>query len=245
MKLQTKLLLATTATSLIVLGLSEWLSYEETMRFFDAHVTEMNRASSASGSTAALETNMAALGGRLIWIHLGHAALEVLALVVVLNFFWSRLVLAPIGKILSQMNRMGHSVTCRELPVGRADEIGQMGSELNRLGGKLSTALEHAASASELAAMALMGRTLLLKVSTARDQLAPALRSVAQAQRDAVAPPESAVLSLEAVLERLSNLSDLFEEEFEKRLDERRRQTAGTPVLDAVSSSSGATAAQS
>lgn len=245
MKLRTKLLLATTVTALAVLGISEWLSYQETIGFLRTHLAEMSQTRSAHVDAQSLEAGVAALSGRLIWIHLGHAALEALALVIVLTLFWNKFVLRPIGKILDQMNAMGHSVTCRALPVDREDELGQMAGELNRLGGNLSTALEHAATASELASLALMGRTLIRKVLTVRDQLAPALRAVAQAHKDGTAPPDSAVASLEIVLERLSSLPDVFEEEFEKRLDERGRRPAQPPFVESLQPPSGATPARS
>lgn len=245
MKLRTKLLLTTMATTLTVLGVSELLSYQETIGFFRTHLAEMSTGQAPGADAQSLEAGISALSGRLISIHLGHAVLETLALVVVLNLFWNKFVLRPIGKILDQMNSMGHSVTCQALSIDREDELGEMAGELNRLGGKLSTALEHAATASELASLALMGRTLVRKVLTVRDQLALALRAVAQAQKDVSPPPDSAVESLELVLERLSSLPDLFEEEFEKRLDERRRQPSDSPILDAFTSQSRATPARS
>ena len=237
MNLRTKLLLTTATTALLVLGISEWLSYQETMQFFGNHLAEMGRDGSTPADAGSLEAGMEGLAGRLIRIHFAHAVAEVLALVAVLALFWSRLVLTPIRDILGQMNSLSHSVTCRELPVRREDEIGQMANELNRLGGRLTTAMEHAATASELSALALMGQSLLRKVATARDQLAAALRALAEARKSGSTPPDSAVISLETVLERLSALPDMFEKEFENRLRERSRNPSLEPrPADALAS---------
>lgn len=225
MKLRTKLLLTTTAAGLLVLGISEWLSYQVTMESFESHLAEMSQRQSAPlTSVRSFGERKAALSQTLIWIHVGHAALAILALVVVLSLFWSRFILSPIRKILDHMNSMGRSVTCRELSLDREDEIGQLASELNRLRGKLATAMDHAATASELAALALIGQTLLRNITTARDQLAKSVEAIAKARKDASFPPDTAVASLDIVLERLSSLPQLFEEEFEKRLGERRRE---------------------
>jgi methyl-accepting chemotaxis protein len=231
-------MLVTTATALAVLGFSEWLSYHETMGFFGTHLTERSTNQNV-GDMWSVERELTALGERLIWIHLGHAALEVLALVIVLNIFWSKLVLKPIGNILDQMNAMGHSVACGDVVVNRDDELGQMAGELNRLGRKLTATLNHVATGSELSSLALIGQMLIRKVTLAKDQLTVALKEVSQAQTAGLAAPDTAVASLEVVQERLSSLPDLFEEEFRKRLDQLgyepglRAEASRTPVTSA------------
>jgi len=217
MKLGSKLVLTTTLTALVVLGISEWLSYRETMEFFGSHLVEMRVDQNTDGASS-LERGLATLSERLIWIHLGHAALEALTLVLLLSLFWTRLVLEPIDNILEHMNAMGHSVTCKDITVDREDEFGQVAKELNRLARKLTTTISHVATGSELSTMALIGQTLLRRVSLAQDQLAVASKQVCKAQLDGLAPPASAVERLELVRERLASLPDMFEAEFRKRL---------------------------
>ena len=210
MKLRTKLLIATTATAMTVLGISEWFGYQHTIGFLEGHAALMEH-SSGTGGAVAFRRNLEAFASRLVALHVLHAAAQVAALVLVLSLFWSRLVLKPLRALLEQINRIEDAPggsTIAGTPA--TDEFRRMFLEVDQLGDRLTSALHEAQAATELSTTALLARTAVRKMEVAQDQLASALTAIASAERRHEAPPEKAVRSLESVLHRLSTISREF-----------------------------------
>ena len=231
MKLRTKLLLATSATALAVLGVSEWIGYWETMGFLRSHALEMGQSGTSTDSLPQFQVQIEAFAKQLAIIHATHAALEVAALVLVLSLFWNRMVLKPIRCILNQMNRLGHSERFDHISLDREDEIGEMTIEINRLGVQLAGQLRQVAAESEFVTLARLGQNLVRRVSVANDQLAAALIMINAAHRRGEPPPEPAVRSLQSVWDRLAAIPAQLETEFDTRLDQRRSEAAQRNVV--------------
>jgi methyl-accepting chemotaxis protein len=231
MKLRTKLLLATSATALAVLGVSEWIGYWETMDFLRSHTLEMGQSSASTDSLPQFQDQIEGFAKQLAIIHATHAALEVAALVLVLSLFWNRMVLKPIRGILNQMNRLGHSERFDPISLDREDEIGEMTIEINRLGVQLAGQLRQVAAESEFVTLARLGQNLVRRVSVANEQVAAALTMISVAHRRGEPPPELAVRSLQSVWDRLATIPNQLETEFDKRLDQRRSEAAHSSIV--------------
>lgn len=229
MKLLTRLLISTVATIVLITATSEWLSHRTTMRFLDSHAMEMSRAPTPESTSMAFEERVQQLGTELTAIHLAHTLIAVVSIVVVLSLFWTWMVVRPIQAILDQMNRLSRSVSCKHIQPRCSDEIGQMAVALNQLGDRLTESLGDAMNASELSALALLGQTIVRKVTLARDRLATTLTLLNAAAKAQVPAPPSTVTTVAAVVDRLGEISEHFEREFEKRLRERRTQALGDP----------------
>lgn len=210
MRLRAKLLIATTATAVTVLGISEWVSYQQTIGFLMDHVSQMER-SSGVGNAAQFGRRVDVFADRLILTHVLHAVAEVAALLLLLNVFWSRLVLRPVRRLLYRINLMWDP-GCNSNVMGRpmTDELRMMDLGVGQLGDRLTSALRDAKAATELSTLAQLGKAAVRKVEVARDQLAGALTAIAAAERRGEKAPENAIRSMESVLQRLESVSRDF-----------------------------------
>lgn len=210
MKLRTKLLIATTATAMTVLGISEWFGYQHTIGFLEGHAALMEHSSGVGGA-ALFRRNLEAFASRLVALRILHAAAQVAALVLVLSLFWSRLVLKPLRALLDQINLVGDARGSAITGTPATDEFRRMFLEVDQLEDRLTNALREAQAAREFSTTALLARTAVRKMEVAQDQLASALTAIAAAERRHEAPPEKAVRSLESVLHRLATISREFD----------------------------------
>jgi len=211
MKLRTKLLIASTATAMTVLGISEWFGYKQAMAFLEEHAALMEHASGAYDA-AEFRRDSEAFAGRVAVLHVLHAAAGAAALLLALSLFWSRLVLKPLRALLDQVTLAGVAAGSAGIIPGRqvTDEFGEVALEVGQLGSRLTSALQDARDASELSTVILLAKAAVRKTEVARDQLAGALTAIAVAERRHEAPPEMAVRSLESVLQRLTSIAREF-----------------------------------
>ena len=229
MKLKTSLFLATGLAVLVVLGFSEWISYLQMAAFLRDHAALMET-----------ETNHAALvvnlrhGREMLFTHLGllhmlHAGVTILALVIVLNTLCNRIVLAPLQDLLRHINYMGRGAWKEAIAVHRKDEIGQLTQAFNELGEQLTLTVQQFASASKLAAMALLGQALVKRVMEARDSLRATQRLLGKTRKHHEAVPEQVLTSLETAIKALEDIPARFDEEFDREFELHSAPTASKP----------------
>ncbi|MEZ5398808.1 MAG: HAMP domain-containing protein [Bryobacteraceae bacterium] len=218
MKLKTRLFLATALAVLSILGLSEWFGYNQTAAFLREHASLMKSQTHHADFVASLQQGQSALLVRLVWLHILHAGLTVLALVLVLNVLCNRIVLSPLDDLLRHINYMGRGTWKAAIPVRRNDEIGQLTGAFNALGEQLTATVQQFAAASKLSALALLGQTLVKKVVLATDILRATERQLRDepAGSDAISAP--ALASLRVAVGTLEEIPARFEAEFDREL---------------------------
>jgi methyl-accepting chemotaxis protein len=217
MKLKTSLFLATGLAVLVVLGFSEWLSYLQMAAFLRDHAALMEAEMNHADLAANLRHGREMLFTRLALLHMLHAGVTVLALVIVLNTLCNRIVLAPLQDLLRHINYMRHGAWKASIAVRRKDEIGQLTQAFNELGEELTLTVQQFASASKLAAMALLGQALVKRVMEARDSLRASERLLGAARNHHEAVPEQALTSLEAAIKTLEDIPLRFDEDFNRQ----------------------------
>ena len=229
MKLKTSLCLATGLTILVILGLSEWLSYLQMADFLKDHAALMDAQTNRTNLVANLRQGREALFARLALLHIVHAAVTVLALVVVVNILCNRIVLAPLQDLLRHINYMGRGTWKAAIAIRRKDEIGQLTQAFNDLGEQLTLTVQQFAAASKLSVMALLGQDLVRRVMKARNllQVTEGLLRTAREHHEAL--PEKAITSLEGAIERLEGVPVRFDEEFDRQFGLHSAPAASKP----------------
>ena len=239
MNLKTKLLLASSAVVLAVLGLSEWVSYRQMSQFLSGH--EMQMASEMNHGTALsdLQEGRQALLLRLAALHTFHAIITITALIAALNMLWSRTVLRPLADLLRHINYMGRGNWTTPVPVRSKDEIGELTEAFNELGGKLTLTVHQFASASKLSALSLLGQSLVKKAVLASDLLRASRARIECDQEQGEAASEVERARVQLAIKTLEEIPVLFDVEFQRELSVHSvppdPRPADLPEGDAVS----------
>jgi HAMP domain-containing protein len=239
MKLKTKLLLASSAIVLVVLGLSEWIGYYQMSQFLSGH--EMRMASEMDHGTALtdLRQGRQALLVRLSTLHMFHGIFTIIALILALNALWSRTVLRPLADLLRHINYMGRGNWTTPVPVRSKDEIGELTQAFNELGGKLTLAVHQFASASKLAALSLLGQSLVKKAVLASDLLRASEARIECDHEQGEAASEAKRARVQLAIKTLEEIPVLFDAEFQRELSLHSAPPAprppDLPEVDAVS----------
>ncbi|MBI4905166.1 MAG: HAMP domain-containing protein [Acidobacteria bacterium] len=217
MKLKTRLFLTTAFAVLSILGFSEWLSHRQTAAFLRDHAALMEVEMDRADLVANLERGREGLFTRLGWLHVIHAGVTVLALVIVLGTLCDRIVLSPLDDLLRHINYMGRGTWKAAIPVPRKDEIGQLTQAFNGLGEQLTLTVQQFAAASKLSAMALLGQSVVKKVMAVRDLLCTTEQVLRVEGRQHPDVPEQALNSLAVAIKALDDIPVLFDEEFDRQ----------------------------
>lgn len=219
MNLKTKLLLASSAIVLVVLGLSEWIGHLQMSQFLSGHemqmASEMNHGSSV---LADLQQGRQELLLRLATLHTFHAIITITALIAALNMLWSRTVLRPLADLLRHINYMGRGNWTSPVPVRSKDEIGELTEAFNELGGKLTLTVHQFASASKLSALSLLGQSLVKKAVLASDLLRASRARIECDQEQGEAASEVERACVQLAIETLEEIPVLFDAEFQREL---------------------------
>jgi HAMP domain-containing protein len=226
MRLRTKLLLASSAIVLVILGLSEWIGYRQTSVFLTAHAKQMETEfghASHGDALKELRHGSEILFVRLATLHSFHAAFTVVALVLALNALWNRAVLRPLSELLEHLNYMRRGTWNTPVPVRNRDEIGELTQAFNELGGQLTLTVQQFGSASKLSAMALLGQSMVRKVLSASEILRASLAEV-EINNGFAGVTERARLQL--VLKLLDEIPEQFEKEFKREMDHHSQQAS-------------------
>ena len=218
MKLKTQLLLATTLTVLLVLAVSEWLSYQRTATFLREHESQMRTEQDHAALVTTMRIEKQHLLTSLASLHLIHAAVTVLALAVVLNALWYRLFVRRLEVLLRHINAMRLGTWAATIPVEREDEIGQLSRAFNELGAQLTMTVQQFAAASKLSGMALVGRSLVRKILLIKDHLEAVNGMLDLAKGDGREIPEPALHNLKSIIASLRQIPAEFEAEFDRQL---------------------------
>ncbi len=216
-KLKTSLFLATALAVLVILGLSEWLSYRQMSGFLRDHMAIMEAEMNHADLVANLRQGRETLAVRLGWVHVLHAAATVAALILVLNTLCNRIVLSPIQELLRHINLMGRGTWAAAIPVRRKDEIGQLTQAFNELGDQLSLTVQQFAAASKLSVLALLGQALVRRVLAAGDQLRATELLLVKASEHHAAVHEEALARLAVAIKALEEIPAVLDEEFDRQ----------------------------
>jgi methyl-accepting chemotaxis protein len=218
MNLKTKLLLASSAIVLVVLGLSEWIGYRQMSHFLSGHEMQMASEMNHGAVLSDLQEGRQALLLRLATLHTFHAIITIAALIAALNILWSRTVLRPLADLIRHINYMGRGNWTTPVPVQSKDEIGELTEAFNELGGKLTLTVHQFASASKLSALSLLGQSLVKKAVLASDLLraSRARTECDQEQGEAASEVERARVQLP--IKTLEEIPVLFDVEFQREL---------------------------
>ena len=218
MKLKSKLLLASSLTVLLILAVSEWLSYRHTSTFFRAHEAQMRTESDHAALVDSLRVEKHHLLASLASLYVIHAAATVLALAVVLNILWYQLFIRPLEVLLRHINAMRLGTWSATVPVEREDEIGQLSRAFNELGVQLTLTAQQFAAASELSAMALLGQGLVRKIVLLKDHLEAVTGMLDLARDENREVPEPVLHNLRSMIRTLQEIPAEFEADFARRL---------------------------
>lgn len=218
MTLRTKLLIVTAAAVLGVLGVSEWFSYSHTLRFVQHHEQLMASETDHRILLSRLQSEAEQLRFHLFSLHLAHAALTVAALGAVLTVLWYRLVLRPLRVLLAHMRQMERGGGWTAIQGSRHDEIGELYAGFNRLCERLTFAMFQSGVAAKLSSMALLSRRVLRDALVTRDQVLSVALMLETGQPVCLATPNAAAANLRAAAERLEQMRESFEAEFEREL---------------------------
>lgn len=198
MTLRTRIILSSTLVVVAVLAISEWLSYRHTLGFIQTHETQMLATGDHAASLMLLREQRSHLIVGLASLHVVHATVTVLALVIVLSVLWSRLFIAPLRRLREQINIMSRGTWTTAIPIARNDEIGNLTRTFNELGVGLSTTVHQFATASRLSAMALLGHQVVRRIVVSTDHLCAIETILVAAGQQGQRVPESAVHNLRA-----------------------------------------------
>lgn len=218
MTLRNRIILSSTLVVFAVLAISEWLSYRHTLGFLQAHETQMLATGDHAASLMLLREQRGRLIAGLASLHVVHAAVTVLALLVVLNVLWTRLFIAPLRTLRDQINVMSRGTWTTMIPIARNDEIGELTRAFNELGVGLSTTVHQFATASRLSAMALLGHQVVRRIVLSTDHLRAIETILVAAAQQGQRVPESAVHNLRAAVHNLNAISGEFEAEFTRQV---------------------------
>ena len=230
MRLKTKLLLASSAIVLVVLGLSEWIGYRQMSQFLSGHEMRMASELNHGAILADLQQGRQALLLRLATLHTLHGIITIIALILALNALWSRTVLRPLTDLLRHIDYMRRGSWGTPVPVRSKDEIGELTGAFNELGGQLTLTVHQFAAASKLSAMALLGQSLVKKAASAADLVRASqvgLNRHSGNSEDAT-DPECARLQLAVKL--LEEIPVLFDAEFQRELSQYSASPAPRPT---------------
>ena len=220
MRLKTKLLLASSAIVLVVLGISEWFGYRQMSQFLSGHEMRMASQMEHKEVLADLQRGGPALLVQLATLHTFHGIITIMALVLALNTLWSRAVLRPLADLLCHINYMGRGNWTTPVPVRSKDEIGELTEAFNALGGQLTQTVHQFASTSKLSALSLLGQSLGKNARLAADLVRASqvgLNRHAGNSGDAT-DPECARLQLAVKL--LEEIPSLLDAEFQRELSQ-------------------------
>lgn len=226
MKLKSRLLLASTVTVLLVLAVSEWLSYRHTATFLLQHEFQMRTERDPAALVNSLRIERHHLLASLASLHVIHAAVTVLALAVVLNVLWYRLFIRRLEVLLRNINAMRLGTWSGTMPVEREDEIGQLSRAFNELGAQLTLTVQQFAAASKLSAMALLGHGLVRKIILFKDHLEAVTGMLDLAREEHREIPEPVLANLKSMICELKEIPAAFEADFARQLGQHSIPTA-------------------
>lgn len=217
MTLKTRLCLSTSVAVLLLFGVSEWLSYQQTSRFLAEH-ERLLEETGAEVALTAIRIEKASLFKSVTAVRLIHAVATIFVSVLLLNALWYRMVLRPLNRLLSHVNIMKRGTWESPIPVHRHDEIGQLVEAFNDLGKQLTLTVHQYAAASKLAALSLIGQRMIRRVQLAAEHMESTgtLLRVTRSHHQAV--PNSAITNLEMAARDLRDLETEFETEFHEQL---------------------------
>ncbi len=218
MKLKTKLLLASSAIVLVVLGLSEWIGYHQMSQFLSGHEMRMASEMNHGAILADLQQGRQDLFVRLATLHTFHGVITIIALILALNALWSRTVLRPLADLLHHINFMRRGNWGTGVPVRSKDEIGELTEAFNELGEQLTLTVHQFASTSTLSALSLLGQSLVKKAVLASDLLRAAKGGIECEQGQAEAATEAERARWELAIKMVEEIPVLFEAEFQRQL---------------------------
>ena len=218
MQLKTEVVLVSALTIVVFFGASEILAYQQAAEFFTRHEMRIQQVGETDALLAAFRQERQSLVWELGALRLSGVLGAVAALSFALNRRWRRLVSRPINLVLERMSTMSRGTWTQPIPVERPDEIGRLVKEFNLLGPRLTFVAHQYAAASKLAAMALIGQRVTRRTNIARTRLVEIQDLLSDARYRSQIVPQAAVRQVAEVAERLAELAEELESDFNDQL---------------------------
>ncbi len=217
MTLKARLCLSTSAVVLVLFGVSEWLSYQQTSQFLAEH-EKLLEETGAEAALAAIRIEKDTMFRSVTAVRLIHAVATVLVSVLLLNALWYKMMLRPLNRLLSHVNIMKRGTWENPIPVRRDDEMGQLVEAFNDLGKQLTLTVHQYAAASKLAALSLIGQRMIRRIRLAADHMENTGTLLEVSRSHGLSVPGSAIKNLELAARDLRDLETEFEIEFNNQL---------------------------
>jgi signal transduction histidine kinase len=215
MSLRLRLILMTTAVVVVLFGVSEWLSYQQTAQLLDRHEAILTETADHAVALERLRATRSSMFLSVTTVRILYAVGTLLIAVAVLNYVWFRVIYRPIRRLLSQINIMGRGTWRSALPVKRNDEIGELTMAFNDLGRQLTSTFEHINTSSRLSALALIGNRMVREVIAVEAQIANSRRGLDAINDAEVIAAREILASVEAQLKQVERQ---FQEDFDREL---------------------------
>lgn len=217
MTLKVKFFLATAAAVLLLVTVSEWVTYRQTASFLSTHEAMMRHGPDGA-ALLTLRTEKRLLLLKLTALRLLNAAAAMIGLMVVLNVLWRRLVASPMRVLLRHIDWMSRGTWKTPVSIHRKDEMGELARAFNDLGEQLTVTVQQFAATSKLSALALIGQRVMQRTEAARARMAEVKGVLAQAVRTRSTAPPDVLPSLNEAIEILGDLEAHLESDFYKEL---------------------------
>ena len=159
MTLRTRFLLITGVATVALAGVSEWVTYQQTAAFLDAHEALM-RHGPEGAALLTLPVAKHLLLVKLTGLRLLNAGVATFALIVLLNVVWARFIADPIRLLRKHINWMSRGTWKTPITIRQRDEMGDLTKAFNALGEQLTVTVQQFATASKLSSLALISQRI-------------------------------------------------------------------------------------
>lgn len=132
MTLRTRFLLITGVATVALAGVSEWVTYQQTAAFLDAHEALM-RHGPEGAALLTLPVAKHLLLVKLTGLRLLNAGVATFALIVLLNVVWARFIADPIRLLRKHINWMSRGTWKTPITIRQRDEMGDLTKAFNAL----------------------------------------------------------------------------------------------------------------
>ena len=140
-------------------GVSEWVTYQQTAAFLDAHEALM-RHGPEGAALLTLPVAKHLLLVKLTGLRLLNAGAATFALIVLLNVLWARFIADPIRLLRKHINWMSRGTWKTPITIRQRDEMGDLTKAFNALGEQLTVTVQQFATASKLSSLALISQRI-------------------------------------------------------------------------------------
>lgn len=233
LSLRLKLILITSGIVLVLFGISEWLSYQQTSALLEQHESILIETTDHRLALAKLQETRERMFSSVTTMRILHAVGTLLVTVVALNYVWYKIIYGRIQRLLAQINVMGRGNWQATVRAEGNDEIAQLATAFNQLGSQLTETVRYINTSSQLSAFALVGNRLVRSINIARGQIVTAIDLLQKSNRKEKQPREDISMILENAASNLGAIERHFETAFERQFRKVSTEFRGGGLEDA------------